>query len=181
MKIIGGKLKGRNLLFLKNKNLRPSKDIVRESVFDVLRGSFENENVLDLFAGTGAMGIEAFSQGAKEVVFIENSYEACRIIKKNLDNLGISTFCTVVKGSVEKSVDKFEDVKFGLVLADPPYNYSEKRVVNILSSIVAKGIIKKDGTIVVEHGKHIKFSSFEGLNLYKEKKYGRSFISYFRC
>jgi len=179
MKVISGRLKGRKLFFLKDKNIRPTKDIVREAVFDVLRGCIENESVLDLFAGTGALGIEAFSQGAREIVFVESDYEACRIIKENVDFLAISGACTIVRSSVEKAVENFKNAGFGLVLADPPYGYSGKRISDILSAIVRLGVIRKGGIIVVEHERQNKIPVFEEITMYKEKKYGKSQVSYF--
>ena len=91
MKVISGHLKGRRLFFPADKKaLRPTKDLIREAIFDVLRGWVADKRVLDLFAGTGALGIEAVSHGAREVVFIESERGALNIIRKNLEILGIT-------------------------------------------------------------------------------------------
>lgn len=181
MKVISGKLKGRNLLTIQNnKNIRPTKNIIREAVFDVLRSFIEDVSVLDLFAGTGAMGIEAISEGAKEAVFVESEYEASMVIKDNLKSLGIESVCQVIKGSVEKKILDFKNSKFGLIFLDPPYNYNSNRIFKILSNIVDLKIIEEGGIVVLEHTKDNKVQPFDGLTLYKEKKYGKSWVSYFK-
>lgn len=181
MKVISGTLKGRNLFFLKNKDLRPTRDIVRESIFDVLRDSLSGERVLDLFAGTGALGIEAVSQGAKEAVFVESDYEAVRLIRKNIENLEIAGFCSIIKSSAEKAVETLKDSGFGLIIADPPYGYAEKKLSVLLEKIAGLGVVRKDGIVVVEREKKGSVFAAEGLTLYKERKYGRSVVSYLRA
>jgi len=180
MKVIGGTLKGRNLFFLKNKNIRPTKDIVREAVFDVLMGCVEGQKVLDLFAGTGSLGIEAASRGAEEVVFVESDYEAAKVIKKNLEQLSIAGICSIIRKNAEKALKDLEDAEFGLILADPPYEYKGKRIADMMSSFAQYRIVKKGGIIVVEHERKNKIPAAEGFNFYKQKDYGRSCVSYFR-
>ena len=180
MKVISGRLKGRKLLFLKDKNIRPTKDIIRESIFDVLRGRVAGERVLDLFAGTGAIGIEAWSEGAKEVVFVESSYHACRVIKKNIESLSLLDDCKIINSDVEKIITSFENACFGMIIADPPYSYSGKRISDIISILINLHVIKKGGFIVIEHREKNKIPVPDGVSLYKEKKYGKVQVSYFK-
>jgi len=179
MKVIGGSLKGRNLLFLKNKNVRPTRDMVREAIFDVLRGRVENEKVLDLFAGTGAVGIEALSQGAGEAVFVEPDLEAYRVIKSNLESLGISGRCRVIRGNAEKVIFSLRDGAFGLVIADPPYGYASKKAESLLSSLVALNIVRSGGMAVFEHKEKNGLQVPTGMHFYREKRYGKTVVSYF--
>ncbi|HNS31591.1 MAG TPA: 16S rRNA (guanine(966)-N(2))-methyltransferase RsmD [bacterium] len=180
MKVIGGKFKGRNLLFLKDKNIRPTKDIVREAILDVLRSRIENGKVLDLFAGTGAVGIEALSQGAQEVVFVESDYEAYRLIKKNVEALGISDACRIIRGTAEKVIESLENSFFDFLIADPPYGYDGQRISEILAVAINLCVIKKDGIMAIEHGRENIIPVPDRAELFKEKKYGRSQVSYFR-
>ena len=99
MRVISGYLSGRKLFFSgKKKDLRATKDVVREAIFDSLREWIVDKKVLEIFAGTGALGIEAVSHGAKEVVFIEEKREAVNYIKQNIEQLGISEVCSVKRG-----------------------------------------------------------------------------------
>lgn len=181
MRVISGYLKGRRLFFPdKKKELRATKDIVREAIFDSLRGWVVDKRVLEIFAGTGALGIEAVSHGAKEVVFLEEDREAINCIKRNLEHLGISELCTVKKGKAEQCIQEFTNEKFDLIIADPPYNYPSTRIVQILRNILELKILDNEGIIVIEHNKRNVLPEVDGLTVYKEKFYGKSVVSYIR-
>ncbi|MGB9678197.1 MAG: RsmD family RNA methyltransferase, partial [Candidatus Ratteibacteria bacterium] len=106
MKIISGILKGRKLKFIKDKKIRPTKDIVREAIFDSLRGWIVNKRVIEMFAGSGILGIEAISHGAKKVIFIEKDKRGIKVIKENVESLGIEKYCEIIKGDCEYEIEK---------------------------------------------------------------------------
>jgi len=181
MRVISGYLKGRKLFFPeRTKKIRATKDVVREAIFDSLRGWIVDRRVLELFAGTGALGIEAVSHGAKEVIFLEEDREAVNCIKRNIEHLGISELCIVKKGKVEDSIQQFSSERFDLIIADPPYNYPSTRIEQILRNIMELKILSEDGIIVIEHNKRNPLPEVSGLTVYKEKIYGKSVVSYIR-
>ncbi|MCM8761793.1 MAG: 16S rRNA (guanine(966)-N(2))-methyltransferase RsmD [Candidatus Omnitrophica bacterium] len=181
MRVISGYLKGRRLFFPeKRKELRATKDVVREAIFDSLRGWVINKRVMEIFAGTGALGIEAISHGAKEVVFVEEDREAVNCIKKNIEHLGISEYCTVKRGKAEQLVEEFSDEKFDLIIADPPYGYPTGKIVQILRNILELKILDDEGIIVIEHNKRNVLPETDGFTVYKEKFYGKSVVSYIK-
>ncbi|MDD3725687.1 MAG: 16S rRNA (guanine(966)-N(2))-methyltransferase RsmD [Candidatus Ratteibacteria bacterium] len=181
MRVISGYLKGRKLFFPeKNKELRATKDVVREAIFDSLRDWVVDKKVLEIFAGTGALGIEAVSHGAKEVVFLEEDREAVNCIKKNIDQLGISEVCSVKKGKVEQFIEVFCKGRFDLIIADPPYNYPSNRIGQILRMILELDIVDTNGIIVIEHDKRNTLPDVEGLTVYKERFYGKSVVAYIK-
>ena len=129
MRIISGKFRGRKLIKFKKESIKPTKDKTRESIFNIIISyfNFKNKNnlplqglnVLDIFAGTGALGIEAISRGAKNVTFIEKSRDNLRILYKNIDHLKINEKVKVIKRSI-KNVKKINE-KFDIIFLDPPY------------------------------------------------------------
>lgn len=181
MRVISGYLKGRKLFFpVEKKELRPTKDITREAIFDVLRGWIIDKRVLDLFAGTGALGIEAVSHGASEVVFVESENEGINLIRKNVDTLDIAGSCSVKRGRVEKVIMDFAGERFDLIIADPPYGYPESKIEDVLRTIVEHQIIDSNGIIVIEQSRRDRIPEVAGLKVYKERSYGKSRVSYLR-
>jgi 16S rRNA (guanine966-N2)-methyltransferase len=120
MRIIGGEWRGRRLKALKGKNVRPTTDRVRESWMSAMGGRFDGLNVLDLFSGSGALGLEALSRGARRVVFVEQSRAARDVISANVKLLGADDRCTLVPADVFRYLSKLTE-GFDLALADPPY------------------------------------------------------------
>ncbi|MCM8830106.1 MAG: 16S rRNA (guanine(966)-N(2))-methyltransferase RsmD [Candidatus Omnitrophica bacterium] len=181
MRVISGYLKGRRLFFPeKKKGLRATKDVVREAIFDSLRGWVVNKRVLEIFAGTGALGIEAISHGAKEVVFVEEDREAIRCIKRNIENLNIEKSCTVKKGKAEQSIEELNNEKFDLIIADPPYDYPSGKIAQILKNILDMNILDNQGIIVIEHNRRNLLPEVDGFTVYKEKFYGKSVVSFIK-
>lgn len=175
LEIGGGKLKGKKIQV--PSGTRPTQGLVKRSLFDRLGGSVDGMVVLDLFAGSGAIGIEALSRGASEVWFVEKSHRALQILKKNLKNLGLLDKTKVIKGDALKVLRNLssQGIKFDLVFADPPYNFNKYQ--NLLE--VAKDLIE-DGVIIVESRKEVKINPIEGLKLDKEAKLGETKITIYR-
>jgi 16S rRNA (guanine966-N2)-methyltransferase len=149
VRITGGILKGRKLLVPKIPDLRPTTDMVRESVFNILRNRTEGARILDLFAGTGALGIEALSRGAVEAVFVEKDRKVLEALKRNLASCGVEAQSRVIPMPAEKAIFYLEkrSEKFDLIFLDPPYHTElASTVLDRLSPLV-----DNEGLVILEH------------------------------
>lgn len=195
IKICGGIYKGVHLHTSNTLAVRPTSQKVRCAVFNILAGKIDGAKVLDLFAGTGAVGLEALSRGAREVVFVENSNKVFKCLKQNIEiiknieaELGIPyTQVSFLKGKVQ---DLFELIahknyleKFDLIWADPPYNMA-KQIVDFFIKNIYK-ILHKNGLFVIETNCHnllVYESAFARTSLYKQikvKGYGDTVIMFY--
>ncbi|MBH37492.1 16S rRNA (guanine(966)-N(2))-methyltransferase RsmD [bacterium] len=170
MRIISGKYKGRKLMFTTNKQFRPTQDRVKESVFNIINTQCKEALVLDAFAGSGSLGLEALSRGAKHVVFIDKCID---YVKENIswieEKEGISFFKTSAISYLKKT-----DLKFDLIFLDPPWE--EPRLFDrALKAIFDFDILKPNGIIVCEHKK--KMIQFDTYNCVKQVTYGKKMIS----
>lgn len=175
MRIIGGFHKGRKIKSIEGNITRPTADFVREALFNIIGNDVVGSNFLDLFAGTGAVGLEALSRGAEYAVFVEKNVVACSVIKQNLRDLKLfdkgiviqSDIVTVMKKSVLKGNI------FDIIFMDPPYfkNQIETTLSILKDSKMAKS------TVVVQHPKDESFK-FDGFSCYKQKKYGRTALTF---
>ncbi len=172
MKVIAGKYKGRRINTINDRSTRPMLGVAREGIFNSLQFSFENSEVLDLFAGSGSMGIEALSRGAKYVTFIDNSVDCINQIKKNLKeyekdysviNLDVTNYISEIVNS------------YNIIFYDPPFEYlSEKVNLNIEE---LSNNLKGEGFIVIHrHSNSPSTVLPKEVELYKEKNYGQSKI-----
>jgi 16S rRNA (guanine(966)-N(2))-methyltransferase RsmD len=147
MRIIAGRLKGRRLDAPKGLDVRPTSDGLRETLFNVLGESVQGARVLDGFAGTGALGLEAWSRGAAAVVFVEHDARALRALESNIRAMGIEAVCAVVRR--EFLTARIEPPVFDLVLLDPPYALADMQaVVDRGATFTARG-----GRLVLEHSR----------------------------
>ena len=154
MRIISGKLKGKKILLPKDINTRPLRDLVKESIFNLINHStkinfqIENSNVLDLFSGTGSFGIECISRGANNVTFVENYNDALKILKENISILGLDKKSKIIEKNCFDFLDSNNDLnnKYDLIFMDPPYK--EKRTDILINTILEKKILGKDGIII---------------------------------
>lgn len=180
MRIISGLLKGRKLKFIKDKNIRPTKDVVREAIFDTLRGWIENKKVVEIFAGSGILGIEAISHGAKKVIFIEKEKRAIEVIRENIESLKIGKKCEIIKGDCEYEIEKLENLKYDLVIGDPPYDFPVSKLERIMEKMVKLNILKKNGILVIEHEVKKEIPVPEGYEIIKKRRYGKTSLTYLR-
>ena len=149
MRVIGGVAKRKKLVSCKG-SVRPTTDRIKETLFNLL-GDIEGKHFLDLFAGTGSIGIEAASRGASSVYFVEKSYSLCKIIKENLILTGFKQKGNVFQKELKKNLFKtFKDkgICFDIIFADPPY---EKGIVKELFNIIDFDIIEEGGFFVLQH------------------------------
>lgn len=178
MRIIAGQAKGRRLASPSGPHIRPVLDQVKESIFNILF-NVEGLSVLDIFAGTGSIGLEAISRGAKRAVFIDSDREAVKTIKKNIEICGFGDPCRIISKHAEvalKILSK-KGEKFDLIFIDPPYL---KDLVNKTISNVAKlGLLNNNGRIITEHHpKEPVENPPEGLRITDQRKYGQTLITF---
>ena len=179
MRIIGGKYRSRVLAEFAGENVRPTSDRAREALFNILALKIYGARVLDLFAGSGALGIESLSRGAGEVVFNDFSKDSVAIVKKNLTTLKIpvnGVEAKVVQGDYLACLEQARG-QFDLIFIDPPYamEYGEKA----LKKIAEKGLLSEKGVAIYE--RDIPFDGeIAGLEKYDERKYGKAYFSFFK-
>ena len=157
MRIIGGKFKGHGLVGPKGQAMRPTSDRVRESIFNILAHgiegfSIEGARVLDLFAGTGAMGLEALSRGARFCQFVDDAAEARGVIARNADALGLIGQCKIWRRDAARLGPAAPQPGFDLIFADPPYN--KDLGTKALKSLVDGGWLNPQAIVVVEEAEH---------------------------
>jgi 16S rRNA (guanine(966)-N(2))-methyltransferase RsmD len=177
MRVVGGTVKGHHLRAPKGTQTRPTSDKVRESIFNILAGGFVDENVLDLYAGSGALGIEALSRGAEHTVFVERHAAACQTIRANLEHTRLTDRATVLCMSVERALHIL-DTPFGLILLDPPYAQSDLH--GIMTTIGGARVIGNDTTVVFEHSpRFVVGERYAPLVLRRQRLYGDTVVSVF--
>ena len=180
MRIVSGKLKGRRLASFGGRCIRPTSDIVRETIFNILTVEWEGKEVLDLFSGTGALGIESLSRGASRVVFVENNSQSLHLLNKNINTLKQSDYCEVLRLKVEKGIGviKKKGWKFDIVFLDPPYG---RGLTDDTLHLIAGSDVLKEGSIVIaeHHYKETLSNRYRKLQLSDRRKYGSTEVSFF--
>mgnify|MGYP005840509459 CR=1 FL=1 len=179
MRIISGTSKGRKLVTPRNRAIRPTSDRVKESLFNILQDKLEGKIVLDLFAGTGNLGIEALSQGAKKVVFVEKERRALSLIQRNLDQFGLEEQAEIFHRDVNRAIGFFNKRgdRFDLILMDPPYERGLIR--KTLLKLSSQRIYHKDSILVIEHHRGEPLPRpLEGWNLIRQRRMGDTVISF---
>lgn len=181
MRIISGRARGTKLYTLEGTETRPTLDRVKESIFNIIQGEIENSDILDLFAGSGAIGIEMLSRGASKAVLCDKSKQAIEIIKKNIEKTHMEKYVELYNLDFEKMLDKLNGNKFDIIYLDPPYNtnYIEKS----LNKIIETNLIKREGTIIVETDDELRI--LEDIKNIKieiidKRKYGRVTIIFLK-
>lgn len=178
MRIISGTARGTKLFSLEGDFTRPTLDRVKEALFNILAGRVKESIVLDLFAGSGALGLECASRGARKVILCDSSKEAIKIIEKNIEKTKMQEKSIVIQSDFKKCIE-VQDRKYDLILIDPPYKTSFAK--EAIEKILEKDRLEKDGLIVVETDElervqeeleaDKKFS--ECLEIVQIRKYGR--------
>ena len=176
MRVIAGKAKGIQLKTPEGTLTRPTMDRVKEALFSILQFDLPGTRVLDLFGGTGQLGIEALSRGAKEAVFVDAREEACRLIRENLKRAGFTG--QVVRGDYLTYLDQCRE-KFDIIFLDPPY--AEVFLENALNRITEIDILQSGGIITTERplGKELPWD-FPGYDRSRDYKYGKILLTFYR-
>ncbi len=176
MRVTAGKFKGRVLIENKFAHIRPTADIVKQAIFNKLNFILPNSKVLDLFCGTGALGIEAISRGAREVVFADKDVRSIGLTKQNLSKLNIEG--RVYKASYEKTIEKLAGENFDVILLDPPYASGVYE--DCLKRIYENNLLADGGIIVCEHNKKDEFD-YSPFEVVDEKRYGIKMVTYLQA
>ncbi len=176
MRIISGLHKGRKIIAPKKLPVRPTTDMAKEGLFNILnnRIKFKNQKVLDLFAGSGNISYEFCSRGAGPITAVDKNYECIKFIKKTAQELELDI--TPIKSDVYKFIEKSPGT-FDLIFADPPYNFSQEEFQKIAYIVFERKILSPSGILVIEHSKHTDLSNTPNFN--HSRKYGNSVFSFF--
>jgi len=176
MRVIAGSAKGHRLKVPKGTVTRPATDLVRGAIFSILENIIDDwTQVLDLFSGSGALGIEALSRGAGWVDFIEREPRCCAIIKQNLEKTGVAVQAHVYCCSVAKALS-FLDKEYSIILMDPPY--SDSSIGNLVAQLATSKLVGANSILVVTHSPHLSLdSTYAPLKLIKEHRHGDSCIA----
>ena len=181
MRVIGGSLKGKKLLIPLDKSTRPLRDMVRESIFNILHHSskisknINNSKVLDLFSGTGSFGIECLSRGARGVIFFENYSNSLKILKKNIFNLKLEDKTKVYESNAyDLKETNLENEIFDIIFLDPPFK--DKKINNLINQIKILKIANNNTLIIIHRNKKSMDNISKFLNVLDEKNYGLSKI-----
>jgi 16S rRNA (guanine(966)-N(2))-methyltransferase RsmD len=175
MRIIGGIAGSRRIKMLNSLDIKPISDRVKQSLFEILKYDLEGSRFLDLFGGSGSVGIEALSRGAKEVYFSDHNPKCVGLIKENLKELGFSN-AKVILGEAGNIIKGLKDrkEKFDIVFIDPPYEIG--LVKNTLQNPMLRDILNENAVIIVK--KHKKEESDNYFTLVKERKYGDTVLEF---
>lgn len=182
MRIIGGISKGRRLSSPKGSSIRPTSDRVKETIFNILGKEIEGMRVLDLFAGTGNLGIEALSRGALKSTFVEKAKDALRIIQKNLLQCGFTVRSEVIPKDVNRAISFLASrgESFDLILMDPPYERGW--VKKILKKLQEHPIYHRDTILVIEHGRREPLpKDLSGWEIVRQRMIGDTVLSFLKA
>ncbi len=181
MRIISGDLKGKKILTPLDNSTRPLKDIVRESIFNILEHSNKisskiyNSKVLDLFSGTGSFGIECLSRGASEVIFFENYQNSLKILRQNISNLKLESKSTIYNHSAYNLEGlNLASIKYDIIFLDPPFKDTD--IKTLIDQIKKLKISYLDSTLIIHRNKKTDDKISQYLNIVEEKNYGLSKI-----
>lgn len=177
MRIISGTRRGQKLSEFGGMDIRPTTDRVRESLFNLICDYVRDARVLDLFGGSGALSFEALSRGAKSSVIVDIDSRSLDVIKQNAEKLRFLGEVKVLNKSAEAYLSECKE-SFDLIFLDPPYN--KGFIAPIINSIIEKDILSKDGIIVLESDNSDEHGEFSGLEILKQRKYGRTYITIYQ-
>lgn len=178
MRVITGKARGVNLKTPDGMQTRPTTDRVKEALFSIINFDIPGANVLDLFGGTGQLGIEALSRGAKSATFVDAGDAACRLIRENLKRTKLEAYGKVVRSDYMEYLSRCRE-QYQIIFLDPPY--AEVFLENALKRITEIDILQSGGIIVTERplGKELPWE-FEGYTRSRDYKYGKVLLTIYR-
>jgi 16S rRNA (guanine(966)-N(2))-methyltransferase RsmD len=175
MRVTGGKVKGTRLKTLPRHTIRPTTSVVKHAIFSILENRATDwRQVLDLYAGSGALGIEALSRRAEWVDFVDHRKSCCDLIRTNLEKIGELQRAHIYCCSVSKAL-AFLDSSYDIIFIDPPYSDSSTN--NLLLNLAKSNLLGENSTIVLCHANRFPLNSdYDGLHLVKQRRYGDTFI-----
>lgn len=178
MRIISGKYKG-HLVSFQAGHIRPTTDRVKESQFNILQGFIEGARVLDLFGGTGSLGLEALSRGAQELIIVEQNKKSIDIIRKNIEKLRVTEPVQIIQKDVLSYLNKYSGEPFDVIFADPPF--TEEMAHDVMQA-AAKAPIFHSGTVMtIESGRREKIEDDYGTIIrYDVREFGDKYLSFYK-
>lgn len=179
MRVISGKLKGRVLKGYNIEGTRPTMDRVKESLFASIYDYIDESIVLDLFAGSGNLGIEAISNGARKCYFVDNNMECIKVIRDNIRSFKIESNSEVIKSDYKIALKKFgsNGIRFDIIFVDPPYKYCIRE--ELFKMLIENGLVSKGGIVVYEYSNKEEYID-DSFKLLKSKKYGDKYIDIYK-
>lgn len=182
MRIITGKAKGVRLKTLEGDTTRPTAERVKEAVFSMIQFDLEERSVLDLFAGSGQMALEALSRGASEATLVDKSAEAVAIIKENASKTKLADKCSIYRSDYLDFIRRFSGKQYDIVILDPPY--ALKMYAPALRALVKEDMLKPTTLIICESGEEQVFDGDSELaslfSIEKQTRYSKTFITVFK-
>ncbi len=179
MRINAGQWKGRTLLSVKGLNTRPTSDMVKQAIFNILQGQIQDKDFLDLYAGTGSIAFEALSRGARSAILVEKDRAAVDVIRKNAEYLGCRDSVRVMANDVLYAAKLLSGKKFDIIFLDPPYGMNLE--LPTLEAVLENGLLRKSGIVIVQYTaeKHYSFEVPQELTEYDTRKYGKTALKFF--
>lgn len=176
MRIISGKHKGRRITAPSKLPVRPTTDMAKEALFNILNNQYHISElkILDLFSGTGNLAFEFGSRGAKDITAVDAHFDCVKFIKKTSEELELSIIA--IKSDVYKYLEKGA-TRSDLIFADPPYDFTTDQFGKIAETIFDRDLLNEDGTLIIEHSKHTDLNQFPHYS--HQRKYGSSVFSFF--
>lgn len=181
IQITGGKFRNTKLAVPSNNPLRPTLSRIREDIFNIIRPDIQEANFLDLYAGCGAVGLEALSQGARQVTFVEKDPKCASVIKKNVDRLKASPYSKIITTNAENAISTFfsDHTKFDIIFLDPPFGKNIES--GILKLLQDKPIFESESKIIVQTDQNTKLDEKYGnIQLNRTKSYKMNQIWFFK-
>ncbi|MBO5179782.1 MAG: 16S rRNA (guanine(966)-N(2))-methyltransferase RsmD [Clostridia bacterium] len=179
MRVVAGKARGTQIKSIESNDTRPTKDMVKEALFSILYNKVEDSVFLDLFAGSGAIGIEALSRGAEKAYFSDKNLECIKVIKANIEKTHFEQESVVLNGDFKSIVEKLKNIKFDIIFIDPPYN--KGLGVEAIELLSDNQMLSDDGIIVYETDEiEIVPDNIKEYERYNYKKYGRNILNFYR-
>lgn len=179
MRINGGKYKGQHLVSFQASHIRPTTDRVKESLFNIWRAEVEDARVLDLFSGTGSLGLEALSRGAREAVFVDKNRKSVEILQRNLEKLRVSEPYQVITKDYASFAKSYAGDPFDLILIDPPF--TEEMAHDVMGVLAASKLFHERSLFSIESGRREKIGDdYPPLCRYDVREFGDKFLSLFR-
>ena len=176
MRIISGKNKGQRITAPKKLPVRPTTDMSKEALFNILNNLyyFDDISVIDLFSGTGNISYEFASRGTENITAVDGHYACIKFINETSDKLNYTI--NTIKSDVYKFLEK-TSLKADVIFADPPYDFEKEQFLKIIDSVFLNNILKGNGSLIIEHSKHTDLSDHEFFSY--SKKYGGNMFSFF--
>lgn len=183
MRVISGKSRGKKLVSLEGDNTRPTLDRVKEALFNIIQFNIQDAVALDLFAGTGALGVEALSRGAKEAIFCDKVPDAIKVIKQNVTNTNNLDKSSIINKDYNEVIEKLveQNKKVDIVFLDPPYKTN--LAIESLQKIIMSDLLTEDGIVVIETddiNKEQEILKIEKVEIFDKRKYGSVWLIFIR-